>query len=279
MKIDFVNLSPFKTFLYSLVLGISHVVMGPDHMSAITVLVAGAKRRMQENINIKECALQGLRWGIGHTVGLSVMTTIFMCFRSSLPIGKIQSASDIIVGVVMMLLGSGCLVSLAKWIKKEKERRQHLIDAEKSLYVFGHPRDGLPIAIDPVSNAHIEAHQHHMVHLHVQDGIKEPDTIWEKFHKWRMGDTYLDSPMSAYFTGAIHGVSGLTGIIYVLPVIMLDDTLRLLLYLFGFFITSITSMTVLACLLGYIPQSSKNISILSGVAGVIAIGSGIYFIV
>lgn len=279
MKIDFVNLSPFKTFLYSLVVGVSHVVMGPDHMSAIAVMVAGAKRRMQDEINIKECALQGLRWGVGHTVGLSVMTTIFMSLRNSLPISKISSASDLIVGVVMIVLGSGCLVSLAKWIKKEKERQHHLIDVENSSSVLGHPHGALPLRIAPGSNAHCEAHNHNMAHVHETDGFEQPFSIWVNFNKWRMGDTYLDSPTSAYFTGAVHGVSGLTGIVYVLPVIMLDDTLRLLLYLFGFFITSITSMTVLAGLLGYIPQSSKNISILSGVAGLAAIGSGIYFIV
>ena len=275
--VDISTVSPWKAFLVSLAMGIIHVVMGPDHMSGLAVLVAGTKRRETENIP-RKCAIQGCRWGVGHTFGLGMMTTLFMCLRSSLPVEKISKASDIIVGVSMILIGSSSIYSSYRWYDKNKKEKLHLTGDEEAQ--VKHPKDGIPIDVIPVSEAHNEVHKYNMCHNHSNDNqsIETKKTVWYKYTSKLIGETSSDNSRSAYFMGCIHGVSGLSGVVYVLPVIFLNDTLRLLLYLGGFFTTSILSMTLLAYIVGSIPQKVKSLVIFSASAGVCAIGAGILFI-
>ena len=279
--------SPWQSFCVAMMMGVTHVVLGPDHVSALVMLVAGVKRREQQletRNNFKsvwrKSALQGFRWGVGHTLGLGFMTGIFMSFRSSIPMEKIATASDYIVGSMMLMIGSASLVSLYKWRKKEEKRLAHLqeINAVEEGGSALHPKDGLPIEVVPGSEAHNEAHEHHMTHTH-GEGETETKSLWEKFKQWRMGDTFTDSPTSAYVVGTIHGISGLSGIVYVLPALFLNDTGRLLLYLLGFTITSIGSMSGVAAVMGLVPQGTKKLMILNGVAGTTVISVGIIWIV
>lgn len=278
--------SPWQSFCVAMLMGITHVVLGPDHVSALVMLVAGVKRRQQDEerrnfLSVwRKSALQGFRWGVGHTLGLGFMTAIFMSFRSSIPMEKIATASDYIVGSMMLMIGSASLISLYKWRKREQKRLAHL--QEINVVEEGgsglHPKDGLPVEVTPGSEAHAEAHEHHMTHTH-GEGVTEAKSLWEKFKQWRMGDTFTDSPTSAYVVGTIHGISGLSGIVYVLPVLFLNDTGRLLLYLLGFTITSIGSMTGVAAVMGLVPQGTKKLMILNGVAGTTVISIGIIWIV
>lgn len=275
--VDISTVSPWKAFLVSLAMGIIHVVMGPDHLSGLAVLVAGTKRRETENI-ARKCAIQGSRWGVGHTFGLGIMTTLFMCLRSSLPIEKISKASDTIVGISMMFIGSLSIYSSYRWYSKNKKEQLHLNgDMEANIK---HTKDGIPIDVVPVSDAHNEVHKYNMCHNHSNDSqsIENKKTVWYKYRSKLFGETSSDNSRSAYFLGCIHGISGLSGVVYVLPVIFLNDTLRLLLYLGGFFMTSILSMTLLGYIVGIIPQKVKSLIIFSASAGVCAIGAGILFI-
>jgi hypothetical protein len=94
-----------------------------------------------------------------------------------------------------------------------------------------------------------------------------------------MGDTFTDSPTSAYVVGGIHGISGLSGIVYVLPALFLNDNFRLFLYMLGFFITSIASMSLVGGVLGLVPGGTFKIMTLNGIAGVSVIGVGVMWIV
>lgn len=277
------NLSSWGVFCVSMLMGVSHVILGPDHVSALLLLVAGVKRREQindENTGKRwhQSALQGFRWGVGHTLGLGSMTAIFMAFKNSIPVEKIATASDYIVGSMMLTVGITSLVSLHKWRVKEQKKKLHLDNGNDQ--TFPHPSDGLPISVLPISEAHNEAHEHNMCHTHEDSsGITYKETLWIKFKKWRIGDTFTDSPRSAYIVGAVHGVSGLSGIVYILPVLFLNDTMRLSLYMFGFTITSIMSMYIFAAFLGFIPHSTKKIMILNGVAGTLVSCIGVMWIV
>lgn len=287
MKLSDINdYSDGKVFSISLLMGITHVLMGPDHISAILIFVAGARRRLQlldENKNkIKECFLQGFRWSVGHCLGLGIITSIFMCFRSSIPMSKISEVSDIVVGVMMMMIGTFSLVSLYKWYLREKRLQIHLnsTDVSNENNIF-HPEGALPISIRPSSQGHIEVHSHNMSHIHENnnDTIEEPRTVWIKFRKWRMGDTTVDSPTNAYIVGAIHGISGVSGVVYILPATFLYHGARILLYMFGFFVSSTASMSVLSTCIGVFPSSNKKLMVLNGVAGISALGTGIVWIV
>jgi hypothetical protein len=61
--------------------------------------------------------------------------------------------------------------------------------------------------------------------------------------------------------------------------LILNDTGRLLLYLLGFTITSIGSMSGVAAVMGLVPQGTKKLMIMNGVTGTVVIGVGIIWIV
>jgi len=288
VEVDYLDTaSPLTSFLVAMLIGVTHVVLGPDHVSALLLLVAGVKRRehLNENSNKlsiwKNCALQGFRWGVGHTLGLSFMTSIFMIFRDEIPMDKVGTASDYIVGSMMIFIGSVAIFSLYNWIQRENKRLKHIEYPDDEEYINGHPTDGLPLPIKYISDAHIEAHDHHLTHIHSDedDAVNENKTLWKKFTEWRMGDTFTDTPTSAYVIGGLHGVSGLSGIVYVLPALFLDDNLRLFLYMFGFFLTSIVSMTIVGGTIGLVPASTKKLMFLNGFAGTAVLGVGITWIV
>ncbi len=272
-------------FGIAMLMGVTHVLLGPDHVGALVLLVSGVKRREHENNEVTfyntwcKSAMQGFRWGTGHTVGLGFMTGIFMSFRSSIPMDKISKVSDYVVGSMMIFRCTAALFSLYNWMKREKIRTRHVTQNNISTSDrFLHPDDGLPMNIILGSEAHNIAHDVHLTHIHTtEDGISEPQNLWKKFKDWKTGDTFTDSSTSAYVVGCVHGISGLSGIVYILPALFLDDTYKLMTYLGGFFITSITSMSILAGIMGLVPSGTKNLMIFNGVAGVSVFSVGVFW--
>lgn len=286
VSVDYLDTaSPLTCFLVAMLVGVTHVVLGPDHVSALLLLVAGVKRREHLNHNSnsfsiwKNSALQGFRWGVGHTLGLSFMTSIFMIFRDDIPMNSISTASDYIVGSMMIFIGAAALFSLYNWIKRENKFLKHIRGEDEEIGDV-HPTDGLPLSVVQISSAHVEAHEHHLTHIHSDtDAIDENSSLWDKFYTWRMGDTFTDTPTSAYVVGGIHGISGLSGIVYVLPALFLNDNFRLFLYMLGFFITSIASMSVVGGTIGLVPTSTKKLMFMNGFAGTAVLGIGVMWIV
>jgi hypothetical protein len=290
--VDVTNLEEYPiwySFCIAMLMGTVHVLFGPDHVSALVLLVAGVKRHEQisDSTNkwqlCKKSAMQGFRWGLGHTIGLTFMTAIFMTFRGEIPMDKVGTVSDYIVGSMMIIIGTASLFSLYKWYQRRQKQLLHLRDVEIN-YPRLHPNDGCPLAVLSSSDAHIEAHEYNFTHRHTTENEEEPvvttsNTLWSSFRRWRMGDTFTDSPTSAYVIGCVHGISGLSGVVYVLPALFLDDTVRLILYLLGFAITSIGSMSALGGTLGLVPQGTKNIMLFSGIAGLCALGVGVMWVV
>jgi hypothetical protein len=83
-------------------LGLIHVLTGPDHVSAIVTLSVGESYR---------AFWLGVRWGVGHSIGLLLMFAVFLEFgrrfiSADSPVGF---WADLIVGAFMIGLGaSGC---------------------------------------------------------------------------------------------------------------------------------------------------------------------------
>ena len=83
-------------------LGVIHVLTGPDHVSAIVTLSVGGSFR---------AFWLGVRWGLGHSVGLLLMYSVFVEFGSSALQGNSTMAvlAHATVGVFMIVLGiTGC---------------------------------------------------------------------------------------------------------------------------------------------------------------------------
>lgn len=106
-------------------MGIVHVLTGPDHLSALATL--------SSNTGNFKAFWYGVRWGIGHSIGLisvgSIMITVsFHNHKTedeSEGIGmpeKLESALESVVGFFMLLLGIyGLLSAYRKKSKKELE--------------------------------------------------------------------------------------------------------------------------------------------------------------
>lgn len=277
------NYTPLMTFGFALLVGLLHVVLGPDHVTAVVALSSGVKRREHDESSkyklIKKSSLQGFRWGAGHTIGLGFMTGIFMIFRDNFPIDAVSKVSDNIVGSLMIILGVISLYNLYLWNNKENEKIKHMTSVDDDIKIT-HSVDGIPIEIVPGSEAHVDAHRYAVTHVHSLDSdMKDSNTMWKFFRETKMGENFSDNERGAYVMGMFHGISGLSGIIYVLPALFVDDSLRLGLYLLGFFFSSILSMTILGGLLGIIPNSKKYIMATNLIAGIAVIGIGMMWLI
>jgi len=269
-------------FGFATLLGILHVLLGPDHVTAVVALVSGVKRRQygigQGKLTLmKKTAMQGFRWSVGHTVGLGFMTGVFMLFRDQIPIDTISTVSDIIVGSLMIILGVISLTNLYFWWKKEIRINKHMIDVETDVL---HPSEGVPMEVVSGSEAHVDAHNHEFTHTHRVDGdIRDSKSLWDRLKLTQIGDNFSDNEKGAYTMGTLHGVSGLSGIVYTLPALFIENNVKLILYLFGFFTSSITSMTLLGGILGLTPGGKRSIMVTNLIAGTSVIGVGMMWLI
>ena len=64
-----------------LLMGIIHVLAGPDHLSALATL-SGTNIRSNNN-GYLESFLLGIKWGLGHAIGLIVVGAILISIEQS----------------------------------------------------------------------------------------------------------------------------------------------------------------------------------------------------
>lgn len=74
-----------------LLMGLVHVLSGPDHLSALATLSVG---------NSWKAFYLGIRWGLGHSTGLVLIAAIFLAFDGDFDLSKVAYYCDWIVGLV-----------------------------------------------------------------------------------------------------------------------------------------------------------------------------------
>jgi hypothetical protein len=79
------------------VAGLTHALSGPDHLSAVAPLVVGGERRKGWST--------GLFWGIGHSVGVWLMGLLALALRGVLPLERVSSWSERLVGATLIAVG------------------------------------------------------------------------------------------------------------------------------------------------------------------------------
>ena len=109
-------------------MGIVHVLTGPDHLSALATLSA----------NVGNCRAfwYGVRWGIGHSIGLVVVGSIFIFLSHSgedenavieIP-ETVETIGESFVGLFMLALGSYSLIKTCRnYAQMDDEERLHAI--------------------------------------------------------------------------------------------------------------------------------------------------------
>jgi ABC-type nickel/cobalt efflux system permease component RcnA len=91
------------TAAVAILLGLRHAT-DPDHMTAVSTLIAGEGRP-----GVQRAGRLGLAWGVGHAASLTVFGIPIVLFRSYLP-EPVQQAAEVAVGVVIMALAFRLLV-------------------------------------------------------------------------------------------------------------------------------------------------------------------------
>ena len=90
--------------LISLLLGLRHA-SDPDHLAAVTTLIASEEERKQAH----KAGLMGLLWGLGHSTTLVVLGLPLVLFNRFLP-EPVQVIAETLIGAIIVFLAVRLLV-------------------------------------------------------------------------------------------------------------------------------------------------------------------------
>jgi cytochrome c biogenesis protein CcdA len=120
--------------LVSLALGLRHA-SDPDHLAALTTLIASEEERQQ----VHKAGFMGLLWGLGHGTTLVVFGLPLMFFNSYLP-EPVQRAAETLVGVIIIFLAVRLLL---RWRRGLYHAHAHTHDGELAhKHLHSHAEDG-----------------------------------------------------------------------------------------------------------------------------------------
>lgn len=77
--------------------GFGHVLLGPDHVAALAPFSVEAHGRAW---------VVGLRWGVGHALGIVAVALLFVWAADWLDLALIAGAGDYLVGAVLVAVGA-----------------------------------------------------------------------------------------------------------------------------------------------------------------------------
>ena len=218
-----------------------HVLSGPDHLAAIGPLA------INKNNN---SWLIGLFWGIGHTAGMLLIGILFFYFREFIPVDFISKQSEIIVGIILIIIGVWVYYRLAK-NKKSSNEHSHIHLHENS---------------SGESYAHYHTHKHNIEAIHDHTHRKKKSAV------------------TALGIGVLHGFAGISHLISLLPTLAFSKHTEAIMYLSGFAVGTILSMIIFSVILGFLGKTASKSNkyqpyyILNIAAATIAIFVGFFWI-
>lgn len=161
--------------LISVALGLRHA-SDPDHVAAVTTLVASGKSRNK----IGRAGFTGFSWALGHGTTLIIVGLPLIVFSRFLP-EPIVRIAETLIGLIIVLLAAQLLL---KW----RRGAFHLHEHE-------HEQEGQE-----------ECHRH--LHQHASKSGEETHA-----HTHAAGQR---TPLSAYGVGLVHGIGGSAGVVLLL---------------------------------------------------------------
>lgn len=224
-----------------------HVLSGPDHLAAVTPLAIESKKRSWGI---------GMAWGIGHTLGMLLIGILFLLFRDLIPVEKISEHSEMLVGVMLVLIGIWAIAKVYFKSNSGTHVHPHVHKNEQGDFI------------------HIHNHNHETDHTH-----SNPEA-----HKHLHSKQYRQNIRASLGIGIFHGLAGVSHLLAILPTLALPSKWDATMYLSGFGIGTITAMILFSAILGFVSQKTsakgrtKAFSILRIIGGVVAILIGIWWI-
>ena len=87
--------------------GCLHVLVGPDHLAAVAPFACASDESAPRPWRT------GLRWGVGHSLGVAAVGLAALLFRDLLPLEALSYWSERAVGIVLVGIGTWGLFQLA----------------------------------------------------------------------------------------------------------------------------------------------------------------------
>jgi hypothetical protein len=91
-------------------LGMRHAT-DPDHVIAVTTIVTRRK-------SVRNAALIGVLWGLGHTITIFLVGTAIILFSVAIP-PRVGLSMELSVGLMLILLGALNLAGVTRWITEK----------------------------------------------------------------------------------------------------------------------------------------------------------------
>ena len=234
-------------------MGAIHAATGPDHLSALATL---AVNRQQHT-----AGWLGVRWGVGHSLGLVIVTGAMLILRDACGLhldqmtAKFENGVDWVVGVIMLLIGFWGY--RAAW----KMRREALspvatcdldsIDTHDHIHgcEFSSCAASLALAKQETHSSDNKSRSTDFVSVEAI-GAVAPAT--ERSRSTRL--------FLATGVGILHGMGGPGGVLAVLPTLAMPGALGASLYLAAFCLSTILTMGTLASCFGACTYRSRFVS-------------------
>ena len=199
--------------LAGLIVGLVHVLSGPDHLSAIAPIACMERRRVWA---------VGLRWGLGHSLGVVIVGLIAGLMAHWAMVDPLSASSERLVGVMLLIIGSWGLWRLARMPSRQAS----------SLMT---PTTALTGKVTILANIHVhaEGETSHHGHHHHQPGTGS--------HR-----------LAPYAIGILHGCAGGSHLVGILLALAFPTFAGVMSYLAGFVAGSALAMCAFAAGIGWL---------------------------
>ena len=114
--------------LIAFLLGLRHAT-DPDHLVAVSTLVAGTRERAS-----RAAAVLGAAWGLGHATTMLVFGVPVLVLRAYLP-GRVESAAETLIGAIIVALAVRLLV---RWRRGAFHTHVHEHAGSRHAHVHSH---------------------------------------------------------------------------------------------------------------------------------------------
>jgi hypothetical protein len=193
--------------------GLTHVVSGPDHLTAILNFSTFSR---------SDAFFFGLNWGIGHSIGIGLVATIVLTVGAQL--SRAQHANfdyygSLVSGLFLILLGVYFLFEIPAKQEQLKQKLFHLEDTR----TIGSPQ---------TSNI-IDDHQR--------------DTSEQEYHT---ASTSLKTRIISLLSGIATGIAGPGGVLAIMPASYYPTYFESVLYILFFMVSSTLMMGIVAFAVG-----------------------------
>lgn len=253
------------------VLGVFHVLTGPDHLSALATLSA--------NVGSVQAFFLGVRWGLGHSTGLVVVAVVLIVVTigssdETIEVPKgVSTFFESLVGVFMLLLGAyglrKALVkrpyddygSLLPTDRDELQASSSHLEIHSFSQSGGHHGQSLDGALDSIflqDEEKVEEDrrdEHEVVPVAVsQESFSSEDESRRICCPTclKQATDRVSTGTMALSAGIIHGFAGPGGVLGVIPAVQLHSLRLASVYLGSFCLSSMVTMGLFATCYGTI---------------------------